>query len=503
MANNIPQFTRSEDFSLTHYVAKNYAEWESTTSGIKSFCARPLAAISMPVTGAIDLVAHAVLALVKAPVAVVIAMPWSFVATVFNTRSPPPDIKITSVFVHLYATVHSTLCGITLPFIILLCPNKAARLSSRSQQDLINAGNQNVVNPIQGNQNQADAVQALRAQHETEMNDLLRDRQIASLRLITEHGNTVHELNNYHDNIQLGLIEEHDAHVMSLLEQIRQLREAMGAQQPPPSNTDNNGGAENGQGSLVPPPPTESAPPPPPPPLPPRSISPLRQPTASSSSASSSSNAASASESNDNDHLAAIRNGFRNARNRLREITPQVENMSGSYEAYLEQPVWSTDEQVNLNQMLRSLRENGHYSLRKIENKLIQYSGFLDSYLEKKVTEFKANNDSSLIGSSIYHPNDTVDAGWASIDPNIKDMASEICGNSNLLRKHELSKRLFQYTHLCIGKLKDACDEARRNNPNNALDMVQTAMDNRRQAHASDSDSGSDNDSVNDSDWDV
>ncbi len=143
MANNIPAFTRAEDFSLTHYVSKNYAEWESSASGFKSFFARPFAVISMPLTGTIDTIAHAVLALVKISIAIMIGMPWSFVATVFNTRTPPSDIKITSVIVHLYAMTHSALCGITLPVIILLDPDKAARLSSRSQQDLIDAENLN------------------------------------------------------------------------------------------------------------------------------------------------------------------------------------------------------------------------------------------------------------------------------------------------------------------------------------------------------------------------
>ncbi len=128
MNNNISQHTRCENISLTHYVARNYAQWDNSASRAKSFCARPFAALSMAVTAIIDTVAHAVFAIVKTPVAVVIGMPWSLVAWKINTRTPPQDIKITSIITHIYATAHSAVCIIALPIVLLLNPNNAASL---------------------------------------------------------------------------------------------------------------------------------------------------------------------------------------------------------------------------------------------------------------------------------------------------------------------------------------------------------------------------------------
>ncbi len=129
MTINPQNFTRIESQSLTHYVAGNYAEWEKSASRAESLYARPLTALSMPVTAIIDAVAHAVLAIVKLPVALVIGMPWSLIATKFNTRTPPQDIKITSVIVHLYAAAYSAISIITLPIVLIANPGKAAGLS--------------------------------------------------------------------------------------------------------------------------------------------------------------------------------------------------------------------------------------------------------------------------------------------------------------------------------------------------------------------------------------
>ncbi len=399
MGINIHSFTTCEDFSLTHSVAKNYATWENTASRMKCFFARPIIAISMPLTAAIDVVAHAAMALIKIPVVVIIGMPWTIVAKVFNTRTPPSDIKITSVFVHIYAVVHGVLCGITLPIIVLLNSDKGSRLSSRSQQSLLDA----VI--------------------ERNATELRRLREAHEIQAQTGGSNQTAPAETSCDDSSSSNPNSSTITSSSSQEETEQF----------PTQT------------VSPPPP-----PPPPPPLPQVILTRSRTPSPplrdSSSPIASSSSDTNVEEGVLLEQILSVLNTLEEKRNAqiLKTINSEI-----TQELLVARPTLTPDENRNFKKMFFEI-----VTPKKLKEKLTEYSDFYSDFLEDKlITEEGKTIIESLTLSNIMK--------WIGNDITMIDILESIEQATNA-EVRDLNKiKLFQYTNMCIAEFERKYEEVR------------------------------------------